>query len=180
MTGVQTCALPISGGAEESATKTSDVDEKTYQLTYTAVTTAFKWTIGGEQKPLKRIYGDTADAAFDATGWFDQVQTPTVTGTPDAVALSSMVPTDGATAVAVDANIVLTFNNKIAAHAVSVIKADGTLASAAMTWDATGKILTINPTSNLAAGSTYIVAVNGVVDIYGQALAAVANNFATA
>lgn len=170
----------FAGGAEEAATKTSDVDEKTYQLTYTAVTTAFKWTIGTEEKPIKRIFGDTADVAFDETGWFNQVQTPTVSGAPTAVALSSIAPADNASAVAVDANIVLTFNNVITAEAVSVIKADGTLVAAAKTWDATGKILTVNPSSNLDASTTYIVAVNGVVDIFGQALAASATNFATA
>jgi hypothetical protein len=75
---------------------------------------------------------------------------------------------------------VLTFNNKIASEAITVIEDDGTIVAAAKSWDATGKILTIDPTVNLDAATTYLVAVNGVIDIYGQALAAAAKNFTTA
>jgi phi13 family phage major tail protein len=170
----------FGGGSEDAASKTNDVDVKTYELTYTAVTTAKKFTVDGKQTVLKRTFADTSDAAFDPTGWFDQVQTPDNSGAPDAVALSSIVPADNDSAIAVGDNIVLTFNNKIVSEAITVIKADGTLVACAKSWDSTGKILTINPTENLAAASTYIVAVNGVVDIFGQALAASASNFATA
>lgn len=96
------------------------------------------------------------------------------------LALSSIVPADDATGIVVSANIVLTFNNQIASEAITLIKADGTLITATKSWDAYGKILTIDPTVNLSALSTYIVAVNGVVDIYGQVLAASAKNFTTA
>lgn len=170
----------FSGGAEEATSKSNDVDVKTYTLTFTAVTTAFKWTVNAVLKSLKRVFADTSDATFVPTGWFDQVQTPTVVGAPAAVTLSTIVPADGASGIVVTANIVLTFNNAITSEAVSVIKADGTLVAGAKTWDATAKILTFNPTASLDAGATYIVAVNGVTDIYGQALAASAVNFATA
>lgn len=170
----------FSGGAEEASSKKENVDIKTYQLTFTAVTTTHEWEIDGKNKALKRIYADTSDVTFDATGWFDQVQTPDSVGAPTAVALSSIVPADDATAVAVDSNIVLTFNNRIASEAVTVIKSDGTIVAGTKSWDSTGKILTFDPTANLDASSTYIVAVNGVVDIYGQALEAVAKNFETA
>jgi len=170
----------FSGGAEEASSKKENVDVKTYQLTFTAVTTTHEWEIDGKNKALKRIFADTSDAAFDATGWFDQVQTPDSVGAPTPVALSSIVPADGADDVAVDANIVLTFNNKIVSEAITVIKADGTLVSGTKSWDSTRKIMTFTPTVNLDATSTYIVAVNGVVDIYGQALAAEAKNFETA
>jgi len=170
----------FSGGAEEASSKKENVDVKTYQLTFTAVTTTREWEIDGKNKALKRIFADTSDAAFDATGWFDQVQTPDSVGAPTPVALSSIVPADGADDVAVDANIVLTFNNKIVSEAITVIKADGTLVSGTKSWDSTRKIMTFTPTVDLDATSTYIVAVNGVVDIYGQALAAEAKNFETA
>lgn len=170
----------FSGGSEDAKTKEADVDAKTYELTFTAITTTYQFTVNGESKPMKRVYGDTADTAFDASGWFAQVQTPTTAAAPAAVALSSIVPADNATGVAVGANIVLTFNNAIASEAVTIIKADGTLVTAAKTWDATAKILTVNPSSDLSASSTYIVSVAGVVDIYGQTLAASAVNFATA
>ena len=99
-----------------------------------------------KDKALKRIYADTSDVTFDETGWFDQVQTPDSVGAPTPVALSSIVPDDGADTVAVDANIVLTFNNKIVSEAITVIKADGTLVSGAKSWDSTRKIMTFTPT----------------------------------
>lgn len=171
----------FSGGAEEATSKSNDVDVKTYTLTFTAVTTTYEFTLpDASVKSLKRVFADTSDEAFVSTGWFDQVQTPVSVGAPSAVELSTIVPADAAANVAVTSNIVLTFNNKIALEAITVIKADGTLIAGTKTWDAAGKILTFDPTANFDASSTYIVAVNGVVDVYGQALAAVAMNFGTA
>jgi len=99
---------------------------------------------------------------------------------PSAVALSTIVPADDATAIAVAADIVITFNNAISKEAVVVTSAAGLVVAGAKTWDATNKILTFNPTVNLSPATTYIVTVGGVVDIYSQALAATVKNFATA
>ena len=66
----------FSAGSEEAATKSENVDAKTYQLTYTAVTTTHQWEIGGKKKSLKRVFGDTSDTNFDPTDWFSEVQTP--------------------------------------------------------------------------------------------------------
>lgn len=170
----------FSGGAESAQTSTENVTPQPYELTFTAVSTAYAFTVDGEEMSLKRVFGDDSSEVFDADGWFDAVQTPDLVGAPSALALSSIVPNDGASGVTVTDNIVLTFNNKIASHHVTVIKADGTLVAGAYSWDATGKILTFNPTASLDASSTYIVAINGVKDIYGQELAASAANFATA
>jgi methionine-rich copper-binding protein CopC len=98
---------------------------------------------------------------------------------PGALELSTIVPADGAANVAIDANIVLTFNNEIRTEAVVVTKNDGTIVAGAKTWDATGKILTFNPTANLDNSGDYIVTIGGVSDIYGQVLAAVVKNFST-
>lgn len=64
------------GGTEEAATKSDNVDAKTYELTYTAVKTTKKFTVDGEEKRLKRVFGDTADTNFDPTGWFTAVPVP--------------------------------------------------------------------------------------------------------
>ena len=170
----------FSGGSEEATTKKENVEIKTYTLTFTAVTTTYKFTIGSDEVSIKRVFGDTEDEAFDPAGWFSQVQTPDVAGAPPGLALSSIVPADDASNITVTDNIVLTFNNAIATEAITVIKDDGTLAAGVKTWDSTYKILTFNPSASLDAGSTYIVAVNGVVDIYGQELTSVAKNFSTA
>lgn len=99
---------------------------------------------------------------------------------PSAIELSTILPDDDAANVAVNSDIVLTFNNKILRESVVVTKADGTIVSGTKSWDSTGKILTFDPTSNLDASSTYIVTVGGVVDIYGKSLVAQVKNFATA
>ena len=169
----------FSGGTEEATTKKENVEIKTYTLTFTAVTSTYKFTIGADEVSVKRVFGDTEDDAFDPTGWFTQVQTPEVAGAPDSIALSSIVPADEETDVDVTDSIVLTFNNAIDNEAITVIKSDGTLVAGSKTWDAANKILTFDPTSSLDASSTYIVAVNGVVDIYGQELAGSAANFTT-
>lgn len=109
----------------------------------------------------------------------DEVATLFAAGAPDALELSTIVPADEAPNIAVDANIVLTFNNEISREAIVVTKADGTIVAGAKTWDTAGKILTFNPTENMANNTVYIVTVGGVVDIYGQSLAAAVKNFTT-
>jgi phi13 family phage major tail protein len=66
----------FSGGEEAAVTKKDNVDVKTYELTFTALPTTHKFLVDGENKSLKRIFGDTADANFDETGWFTTIPTP--------------------------------------------------------------------------------------------------------
>lgn len=109
----------------------------------------------------------------------DEVLTLMAEPLPSALALSAIVPDDEATAVAIDSNIVMTFNNKIDKESIIVAsEADGVVAGT-KSWDATGKILTFNPTANLSTSTSYIVTLGGVVDIYGQALTATVKNFTT-
>lgn len=98
---------------------------------------------------------------------------------PSALTLSTISPADEDVDVAITSNVVLTFNNRIAREAVVVTDADGTMIAGAKTWDATGKILTFNPTANLDNSTVYLVSVAGVVDIYNQSLAATVKNFMT-
>ena len=170
----------FSGGSEEAKSKESDVDPKTYELTFTAITTTRKWTIDSESQSMKRVYGDTAESAFDPTGWFLAVQTPDSVAAPAAIALSTIVPTTGASSIARNSTVVITFNNKIANEEITLVTAAGALVACAKAWDATGKILTITPDAQMAALTLHIVNVNGVVDIYGQELAAVTKTFTTA
>ena len=100
-------------------------------------------------------------------------------GAPDALELSTIVPNDDATGVAIDSNIVLTFNNKILREAIIVTASGGIIVTGTKTWDATGKVLTFDPTSPLNNTTVYIVTIGGVVDIYGQALASEVKNFMT-
>lgn len=165
----------------EHATKTDTPEPKIPKITYSALSTVHKFDLGGGlTESIKRVVGDEDADNFSAAGWFTQVQVPGV-ATPAALALSSSDPVDGASSVAVNSSITLTFNNKLKSDAVKnvvVVRDDGTAVAAAVTVDATGKIITIDPTSDLDASSTYIVAY-GLVDIYGQNLQG-AINFGTA
>lgn len=98
---------------------------------------------------------------------------------PSAVSVTAS-PLDEASGVAVDANIVLTFNNKILSEAITVASAAGVLKAVGRGWDTAGKVLTLDPTTNFAGSTTYIVTIAGVVDIYGQVLATSVINFGTA
>jgi len=109
----------------------------------------------------------------------DEINTLFGEAAPSAVSLSSIVPADDATGVAVDANIVLTFNNEISKEAVVVTSNVGVIVAGTKTWDAAKKVLTFNPTSNLSGSTVYLVTIGGVVDKYSQTLAAVVKNFTT-
>lgn len=93
--------------------------------------------------------------------------------------LSTIVPADDGEAVALDADMVLTFNNKVLHEVIIVTDASGAIVAASKTWDETGKILTINPTNALTANTTYLVTIGGVIDIYNQALTPAVKNFTT-
>ncbi|WP_052091953.1 major tail protein [Paenibacillus sp. FSL H7-0357] len=169
----------FSGGAEEAATKTADVDIRTYQLTFTAVATTKQFDVMGEDKPIKKVSGDTTHEAFDPTGWFAQVQTPDNSGAPAALTFTS-VPANNATSVAVGANMVLTFANKLSSYSAVLLNGSFDVIASAITLDSTGKVLTINPNANLAAATEYAVIINGAKDVYGQTLPQTVISFTTA
>lgn len=108
----------------------------------------------------------------------DEVMSILQEAAPSAVTVG-IVPNDEASGVAVAANIVLTFNNKIAQESVVVTTAAGVIKAVTRSWDVAGKVLTLDPTTNLAGATTYVVTIAGVVDIYGQSLADSVVNFAT-
>jgi hypothetical protein len=109
----------------------------------------------------------------------DEITALFTEGEPEAITLVSIAPADDATNVAVDANIVITFNNKILREAVVVTSDAGEIVAGAKSWNAAGTVLTFNPTVNLSNSTVYIVTIGGVIDIYGQALAASVKNFTT-
>ena len=168
----------FSGGNIVAQTSADSKTINMREYTFTAVETTKKFTftdaISGESKTtgLTWFKGETADDSFSATDWFTQVQTPDTTSAPSALALSTIVPDDEATEVLATADVVLTFNNKIASHSVVLIDDDSVaVVPAAITFDTTGKIMTINPTDNMTAGHVHTVAVFAVTDVYGQTLA---------
>ena len=98
--------------------------------------------------------------------------------TADAIALSSIAPTAGSTGAV--ASVVMTFNNAISSHAVTVVLAStGAIIDGAFSYDATHKVLTFTPTSAFAS-ALHIVNITGVTDIYGQTLASATSTFTVA
>jgi phi13 family phage major tail protein len=173
--------VQFSPPEEGATTKADKATPKTIKLVAKAIKTTHKWTLhDGSVDGVKRRYGDEDTDNFSATGWFSQVQVPGSV-VPSALALSTSDPADGASGVAVDKTITLTFNNKLQASAINNVvlsEADGTLVACTNSLDTTGKIMTVNPDSSLGAATVHILAI-GVVDIYGQDLQAVVN-FTTA
>ena len=98
--------------------------------------------------------------------------------TADAIELSSIDPTAGSTGAV--ASVVMTFNNAISSHAVTVVLAStGAIIDGAFSYDAPHKVLTFTPTSAFAS-ALHIVNITGVKDIYGQTLASATSTFTVA
>lgn len=97
---------------------------------------------------------------------------------PEAITVT-VSPDDNDIGVNIDTNIVFTFNNKIARESIIVMSDDGVIVEGIKSFDETGKILTFNPTNDLANDSVYLVTIIGVVDIYGQVLSTTVINFQT-
>ena len=166
----------------EATSKKDDIDEKTTELTYTAVLTDYQFTMpDSTTHGVKGVFADTTDAAF-VTGesWFSQVQTPATIGAPGALSMSSIVPAADATNVVATANIVLTFSNRIADSNIFLVNSPtGSLVTVAKSWDSTGKILTMTH-SALTAGARHAVVITNVTDIFGQELADAISYFTVA
>jgi phi13 family phage major tail protein len=158
---------------EETATKGEKPEPKTLQLTFTAIKTVYKFDLGGGVfDSVKRVVGDEDTTNFNGANWFNAVQVPGV-GSISALALMSSVPLNDATGVSVSANLTLTFNNALKDFATSGVvllkSSDGTVIATSNTLDATKKIITIDPTSNLTALTNYLLTY-AVMDVYGQTL----------
>lgn len=170
----------FSSPSEEQSTKTDSPEPKTTKITFTAVKTIYQFDLGDVNDGVKRVVGDEDATGFSAANWFDAVQVPSV-GAPSAITCTPS-PADGASSQAVGVTITLTFNNPISGGAekgIGLLRSD-TQAAIAVTRsiNAARTIVTLAH-SNLTAAKTYLITVNGVVDVYGQALADVVYDFAT-
>ena len=156
---------------EEFASQGDSPDPKPVQLTYTAVKTTKEWELSESVTDgVKRIVGDEDTTNFVATGWFTQVQTPDVVAA-DALALSSSVPADAATGVAVGANQSLTFNNALVTGAenhVTLLDGGNESVEIVTALSENRKTITIDPTDDLSASTDYTLVIAGVTDVFGQ------------
>jgi len=167
--------------SDEAATKETKATPKPSKIVFTAINTVFEFDLGDINKSVKRIVGDEDTTNFSGTGFFTQVQVPSIT-TPDAVALSSSVPANAATGISKTTAFTLTFNNAMAAdviNSVSLLDATPALVTVTATLDATKKILTVTHTA-LAGTTAHTLVISGATDIYGQVLANTIVKFTTA
>lgn len=159
---------------EEVATLADKPDPKTLTLEFTAMRTIYRYSLPGSiTDSVKRVIGDDDTASFTVGAtWFGQVQTPTTTA-PAALTLTTAVPANGATAVAVTQVCTLTFSNVLAVEeefdCMLINSTTGAVIAGTNTIDATRKIVTVAHTSNLAAATLHRM-IYTVKDIYNQTL----------
>lgn len=167
---------------EDQSTETDSPDPKSTKLQFTAIRTIHQFALDGSiTDSVKRVIGETSDANFSATNWWNAVQVP-VYGAPSAITCTPS-PVDGASSVATSATVTLTFNNALAAGSEDsiVLTADtGVLKACTRTINAAREVVTLTPTTALASLTTYLVIVPHAVDVYGQALASAVYDFTTA
>lgn len=108
------------------------------------------------------------------------IVTPRVETVPPTVTARS--PSPGATSVSRTANATARFSEPIArtSGTVARLTADGIAVRATLSYNARTLVATLDPTSPLAAGTTYLATVSGVVDAAGNLLAPVEWSFTTA
>ena len=85
----------------------------------------------------------------------------------------ALVGTNISGEMAVDAAFVLVFNHAMAAGALNQVRlenAAGDTVATVNALDVTGKIMTVTPSADLAAGASYTLVIDHAADIYGQTL----------
>jgi hypothetical protein len=108
---------------------------------------------------------DTTQSAGEQLGYWMEETAAATDGSPATLATSSIVPADGASGIAVDTTIVITFNRDIHPDSVNdgnfvLTTAAGAIKACTVTLTDTDEV-TMTPTSNLAAGTTtYLVSVS--------------------
>lgn len=143
---------------------------------------------------VKRVYDNawmkSADedhpdyVASIGANWFTAVDGAADTTAPT---LTSVVPANNATGVAVSSTVVWTFSEAILASTATtgnfmvVNDSDGAVVAGTVTINAARTVVTFTPTSNLAALTAYrAIATSSVKDIAGNAYAGSVSKFTTA
>ncbi|MDP3183810.1 MAG: Ig-like domain-containing protein [Anaerolineales bacterium] len=151
---------PVSGAvtyAGVTATFTPAAD-LAYSTVYTATITTGAKDLAGNALAVNKVWSFTTGAAPDTTA-------PTV---------SSTIPADLATGVAINGNITATFSEAMDAATITTatftLTQGATPVPGAVTY--AGTVATLNPTSDLAVSTLYTATITtGVKDLAGNALA---------
>ena len=94
---------------------------------------------------------------------------------------SALTPASGATGVPVDSAVTATFSEAIQPSTISlVLKAGATTVPATVTYDPTTRTVSLDPSSNLAASTTYTATLSGTQDLSGNVMSTSTWSFTTA
>ncbi|OLN21906.1 hypothetical protein BTO30_12470 [Domibacillus antri] len=161
-----------------STTKTNTAEPNANELTFVSSPIS----IDGKMMVKTKTTSTTPLAVYDA--WYTSVFNSISDTVPPTVTVS---PADGATAVAVDANIVWTFSEAIRQADVTganffVTDNTGVEVAGALTVSTDQTIVTFNPTASLTALTAYTaIATKNIKDLAGNSLAQNSvTNFTTA
>ena len=149
-----------------------------------AAATTYTATLTGGGTAIR----DNANNALVTTNWSFTTAAPADTAVPT---VTTRAPAAAATAVAVGTNVTATFNEAVQgvsgttfALRTGTATGTGTAVSGAVTYDAATRVATLNPTANLAAGTTYTATLTGgataIRDAANNALVTTTWTFTTA
>lgn len=112
-----------------------------------------------------------------ATGTSGDGSTPS---SPASVSVAAISPASGATQVATNAPIQITFTSAATVNTTDIKLTDPNAVAGAVTFDASTNTATFTPTAALPASATVTVTVSGVTSSGGTALATFTSTFTTA
>jgi methionine-rich copper-binding protein CopC len=175
----------LGGAGNDTAVFSSPFASYTYS--YSASNDTF--TLSGTTTGTDLVSGVETFQFSDAVKSASQLQSSDI----NAPTLNGLLPADNATNVAVSADLVLTFSEAVQAGTgnFTIFNANGTLAQTIAIADSSqvsisGSTVTINPSTNLAAGSDYYmnVDIGALIDLAGNRFAGITGtttyNFKTA
>ena len=167
-----TISFVLKNGATTVATATSyDVASHTVTLDPTAplaLGTTYTLTLSGAQ--------DLAGTTMASTSW----SFTTAVANTTAPTVSAQTPASGATGVPVVSRVTATFSESVISSTISfVLKNGSTTVAAAVTYDVPSQTVTLDPSANLAPGTTYTVTLSGAQDLRGNTMASTSWSFTT-
>jgi methionine-rich copper-binding protein CopC len=122
------------------------------------------------------VFLDSANSAFPTTSangtnyWVDVVFTPSTTGP----VVIGQTPASGATGIAPNAGVAVTFNESVTASSIvfALKDSNNNPVAATLSYNAATETATLTPTANLIAGATYTATLSNAIDAANNALAA--------
>ena len=134
-----------------------------------AAGTTYTATLSGAQ--------DLSGNTMTSTSW----SFTTASADTTAPTASAQTPASGATGVPVPSNVTATLSEAVLPGTISFVLQTGlTTVPATVTYDVASRIVTLDPSSNLAAGTTYTATLSGAQDLWGNTMTSTSWSFTTA